>query len=285
MTDRVGVIYGPFDLPDRNNRGFRNNVVITRTAGGLVVFDPGGSAWAGEMVVRVCAQSYPGEPIVAVFNSHAHGDHWLGNEGVRRHYPGVPIHAHPRMLEKAAGNDGHAWLATINRVTDGAADGRNLTPPDQAVGDGDELTIGDVQFRILHTGSAHTDNDLMIEIVGEDVLFMGDVVRNGMLGIMEGDSDFAGNIEAIDQIVARGFRHYIPGHGRAGGAETALVYRDYLHGVRSTVARLYEEGAEDFEMKPQVEMAVDRFRDWVGFDLRLGAHVSRVYLEVEAAAF
>jgi len=285
LTARVGVIYGPLGLPDKTNHGFRNNVVVVRSNAGLIVFDPGGSAWAGEMVVRACRAKYPGVPIIALFDSHAHGDHWLGNEGVRRHFPDVPIYGHPRTQARASGNDGQTWLDTINRLTGGAADGKRLVAPDHTVDDGDELAFGDMRLRIIHTGPAHSDSDIMIEVIGEDLLFVGDVVRNGMLGVMEDDGNFAGNIAAIDTVAAHGFKHYVPGHGRAGGAEIAQAYREYLDKVRSTVATLYEEGMPDFEMKPQVEASVAKYRDWVGFDMRLGNHVSRAYLEVEAAMF
>ena len=52
VTDKIYVIYGPFDLPDNKNRGFRNTAVIVLASRGVVVFDPGGSAYAGEMVVK-----------------------------------------------------------------------------------------------------------------------------------------------------------------------------------------------------------------------------------------
>ncbi|MEK7795894.1 MAG: MBL fold metallo-hydrolase, partial [Pseudomonadota bacterium] len=86
VTDKIYALYGPFDLPDNKNRGFRNTAVIVQTSRGVVVFDPGGSAYAGEMVVRKI-RTLSKDPIVAIFNSHAHGDHWLGNEGMKRTYP------------------------------------------------------------------------------------------------------------------------------------------------------------------------------------------------------
>ena len=52
VTDKIYVIYGPFDIPNNKNRGFRNNPVIVLTSQGVVVLDPGGSAHAGEMVVE-----------------------------------------------------------------------------------------------------------------------------------------------------------------------------------------------------------------------------------------
>ena len=82
ITNKIYAIYGPFDLPNPENRGFRNTAVIVLTSEGVVLLDPGGSAWAGERIVEK-VKTLTDDPVVAIFNSHAHGDHWLGNEGVR----------------------------------------------------------------------------------------------------------------------------------------------------------------------------------------------------------
>lgn len=151
--------------------------------------------------------------------------------------------------------------------------------------DGDVIEIGDTQFRVHHTGPAHTDNDIMIEIVDQKALFTDDVVRNAMLGIMEFDASFVGNIAAVDAIIKKKFKYYIPVHGRVGGIEIALDYRTYLDTLLSTVRTLYAEQLADYEMKPAVIDAVSAYSNWAGFDLRLGPHVSRAYLEIEAEEF
>jgi len=38
-------------------------------------------------------------------------------------------------------------------------------------------------------------------------------------------------------------------------------------------------------MKPKVIAKASGFKNWNGFDLRVGPHISRAYLEVEAEAF
>jgi hypothetical protein len=35
-------------------------------------------------------------------------------------------------------------------------------------------------------------------------------------------------------------------------------------------------------MKPEVVKALEDYQTWPGFDLRVGPHISRVYLEIEA---
>lgn len=284
ITEGVYVIYGPLDLPNEYNRGFRNNPVIVLTGAGTVIFDPGGSAWAGERVAEV-AGALSSDPIVAVFDSHAHGDHWLGNEGVKRLYPNAVIYGHPRMRERVAGADGPYWLEQIERLTQQRAGGARVVGADRTVADGDRITIGDIEFRIHHPGPAHTDNDLMIEVVERKTLFAGDVVRNGLLGLMESDSSFAGNVAAIDAILAMDIEHLIPGHGPAGGPQIAVPYRTYLARLLGKVRALYADGLADYEMKPEIRRALSEFSDWAGFDMRLGAHVSRAFLEVEQDEF
>ena len=169
--------------------------------------------------------------------------------------------------------------------TDGTAGGKRVVGPNRTVEDGDVVEIGDTRFRIYHTGPAHTDNDIMIEVVGENALFTGDVVRNGYLGLMEEDASFKGNVAAIVLILKRKFRYYIPAHGRAGGVEVPENYRVYLGTLRDTVKSLYAQGLADFEMKPKVIDAVLAYEDWAGFEMRVGSHVSRAYLEIEAEEF
>jgi len=284
ITDKIYVIYGPFDLPNRNNHGFRNNPVIVLTSAGVVVLDPGGSAWAGEMVTKRI-RSITRDPVVAVFNSHAHGDHWLGNEGIKKYYPGVIIYGHPTMKDRVTGADGDFWLKQIEKLTDGTAGGKQVVAPDRVVNDGDVIEVGDTRFRIYHTGPAHTDSDIMVEIVDQSALFTGDVVRNGLLGIMEADASFAGNIAAIDMILDKNFKYYIPGHGPAGSSEVARNYRAYLDTLLSLVRKLYARQKADYEMKPIVNDVLSAYSEWAGFEIRLGPHVSRAYLEVEMEEF
>lgn len=284
VTSKIQVIFGPLDLPDSKNRGFRNNVIIVSTSEGFVLMDPGGSAWAGEMIARKI-KSTSATPVVAIFNSHVHGDHWLGNEGVKQHFPDAVIYGHPKMKARLEQDDGLFWLETINRVTDGMADGKQVVAPDRTVNDGDLISVGDTDFRIIHTGKAHTNNDILIEIVGEDALFTGDVVRDGFLGLMEDDSSFKGNIDIIDKIVAMNYKYYIPGHGNVGGVDIPLSYSAYLKSLRNLVKELFDGGMESYEMKPVIIEALVDYSNWRGFELRLGAHISRVYLEIEEEEF
>jgi len=284
VTDKIQVISGPLELPNNKNRGFRNNVVIVTTSKGIVLMDPGGSAWSGDRVVAKI-RSMTDAPVLAVFNSHVHGDHWLGNEGIKRHFPDAVIYGHPNMKARLERDDGLFWLETINRITDNRANGKQVVPPDRTVNNGDVISVGDTEFRILHFGKAHTDSDIMVEIVGEDALFTGDVVRDRFIGLMEDDSSFKGNIETIEKIVAMNYKYFIPGHGNVGGVEIPKTYNGYLKSLRNIVKQMFDEGLESYEMKPRIVEALSDYSKWRGFDLRLGSQLSQVYLEIEEEEF
>ncbi len=78
----VYVIHGPTELPSPDNQGFMNNPAFIVTDAGVVVVDPGSSVQVGEMVLERIGQ-VTDKPVLAVFNSHIHGDHWLGNQAIR----------------------------------------------------------------------------------------------------------------------------------------------------------------------------------------------------------
>jgi len=286
ITDKIYVIYGPMDLPNDINQGFRNNPVIILTSAGAVVCDPGGSASAGQMIVRK-VKTLTNLPIVAVFDSHAHGDHWLGNEAIKAAYPKAAIYAHPLAKAKIDSGDGQRWLNVINKVTHKTARGSRVVSPDKTVDNGDAIKIGDTTFRIYHTGTAHTEGDILVEIVEQNIMYIGDIARNHFLGVMEDDSSFKGNIAAINFILTNkgDMKYYIPGHGKVGTQYMLKEYSTYLSLLYNKVKSLYATGMADYEMKPEVVKTLKPFQSWDGFDIRVGAHINQAYLEVEANNF
>ena len=282
LTDRVYVIYGPVAEPDKINQGFRNNVVVVTTDNGVVVMDPGTSVYVGNMVLEKI-RTITKDKVVAVFNSHEHGDHWLGNEAFKKANPNVKIYAHPKMIELARNGEGEHWLKLFNAATDNAVAGTKPVPPTIAVKDKQEIEIGGVKFRIHSTGPAHSHDDIMIEIPQEKLLFTGDIVRNGMLGINE--INFKGYLTAIERILQTQATIYIPGHGKAGDRKIVLAYQNLISTIRSIVAEHYENGMTDYQAKPYVVNALEEYRGWYRFKEHIGRLVSLAYLEVESEAF
>lgn len=244
--------------------------------------DPGTSVYVGDMILGKI-RTVTEQPVVAVFNSHIHGDHWLGNQAFKKAYPNVNIYAHANMKTQAEQGEGDRWIKLFNEVTGNAMTGTKLVAPNKTVKDGDVIKIGGLSFRIHHTGPAHTNGDIMVEIPEENTLFCGDIVRVGLVGLS--NASFKGNIKAIDRALKTKTKIFVPGHGKVNDKRVAKDYRRFMSTLRNTVAKHYESGLSDFEIKPKVIKALAGYKDWVMFKENIGRLVSLTYLEVEAEAF
>lgn len=283
VADGVFVIHGPTDEPNPQNQGFMNNPAFVVSDEGVVVVDPGGSVQTGEMVLaRITAIT--DKPVIAVFNTHVHGDHWLGNQAVRAQYPDVPIYAHERTGPRIVAGAGTEWVELMLRLTERATAGTEIVVPDHPLNDGDVVEVGGRTYRVLHEDKAHTNTDIMLHLVERDLVFLGDNAGHGRLLRHDGGS-FRGNIEALERALATGATVFVPGHGVSGGSEVAAIYRDYLGTVYAEAEAGVEEGLSDFEVRPRLLPKLEPWSTWSGFDTTLGGHISGAYLEAEAALF
>ena len=279
----VYVIHGPKELPSPENQGFMNNPAWIVTDQGVVVVDPGSSVQVGEMVLARIEKTTD-KPVLAVFNSHIHGDHWLGNQAIRARYPDVPIYGHERVGPKVIAGAGTQWVELMLSMTQNATAGTSVVKPDNPVKDGDELKIGGLTYRVMNNDKAHTDTDIMLHVPEKSLVFLGDNAGHERILRLEGGS-FPGNVAALENAIATGASVFVPGHGPSGGKEVAERYRDYLSTVYATAQHGVEEGLADFEIRPLLLPKLTPWKDWSGFDQELGRHINAAFLEAEAAAF
>lgn len=283
VAARSYVIHGPVGYPSPENQGFMNNPAFVLTKEGVVVVDPGSSVQTGEMVLRQI-RKVTKQPVVAVLNTHAHGDHWLGNHAMREAYPKVPIYGHPNMIKAVEKGAGEEWIGRMERTTKGATRGTVPMGPNHTIDNGDELKIGGMQFRFHHVGPAHSNSDVMIEVVEEQLVFLGDNVNNRRIVGMA-DGKFVGSVETIDAALKVPAKVWVPGHGKTADQAMVKEYRDYMDSLVTSVKTYYEEGLSDYEMKEKVVADLARFKKWTGFEDELGRHIGLAYLELEEQMF
>lgn len=285
VSDHIYVVHGPQLLPDKNTKAFMNNPGFVLTDKGVVVVDPGSSLQIGRELLNKI-KSITNMPVVAVFNTHVHGDHWLGNQAIHEAYPDVRIYAHERMIERVAAGEGENWINVFNEMTENAVSGTKAVSPNHGLKGGESLNFGNVKFNIHHTGKAHTDHDIMIEISNDMAIFLGDVVTNKRVPSSDvpHDAYYKGQIEAIQSILQLPLHVYIPGHGITGSRKlpkSSLAFLEILYG---SVQKYFEYGLSDFEMKDQVIADLKKYQDWNNFE-EIGRVISHVYLEIEQASF
>ena len=283
LTKHVYVIHGPAELPSPKNQGFMNNPVLVVTAAGVVVIDPGSSLYSGRMVLRQL-RSISNKPVTHVFNSHIHGDHWLGNQAILDAYPQVKIFAHPNMIEQAKAGGGDSWVKLMEKVTNGASAGTRPVYPTHALKDGQLIKTGGVSFRVYLGKHQHTMTDAMIEVVEDSVMVTGDNALYTRIGRMD-DGSFRGNIAVLDLAIKLNSKVYIPGHGPSGDVSVIKPYKIYLETVYNMASKLSEDGLADYEMKGKIAAKLKPYWDWEDFEKEFGRHISLAVLEYEQAGF
>ena len=283
VAENTWVIHGPLEMPNAANQGFMNNPGIVITDTGIVLVDPGSSLQSGEMVLRMIKQ-VSDKPVVAVFNTHVHGDHWLGNQAIRAAYPDAPIYGHTEMLAMVADGAGDTWVDLMDRLTEGATRGTEVVAPGHAVKHGDTVKVGNKTFRIHHYGQAHTLTDIMIEIEEDGVIFLGDNVTANRIPRLS-DGTFMGNINAIDKIMESNAKIWIPGHGPTGDKSIVSTYREYLQAVYAAAKEAFSNDMDSSDVKAISVKTTTKYKDWSGYDEELGPHGAQAYMEVEAAEF
>ena len=117
IADRVYVMHGPLGEPSKDNQGFMNNPAFIESQTGLILIDPGSTLQIGKKILEEIRRITP-KPVLAVFNTHIHGDHWLGNQAIRLAYPEVDIYAHADTITQANDIEGQNWLDLMLRLTE-----------------------------------------------------------------------------------------------------------------------------------------------------------------------
>lgn len=167
-----------------------------------VFVDPG-----GEIDKLMGAAEQFGVKIVAVWLTHGHLDH-AGAATAVSERTGCPIigpHKDDQWLLDDIENQGAKY---------GIKDGKNVVPT-RYLNDGDELTLGDTTFGVVHT-PGHTPGHVVIYNLEGQLAFVGDVLFRGSIG--RTDFPKGNHQQLIDSIIQKLWplgneMRFVPGHG------------------------------------------------------------------------
>lgn len=283
LNSQVYVMHGPLDGPSVANHGFINNPAFIEGKNGLILIDPGSSVFAGDNIINEI-KTITTKPIIAVINTHVHGDHWLGNHAVKNKYPNAKFYAHMNMIREAEYGEAKRWADFYNELTAGKSTKTIPIIPGYSITHEDVLTI-DGQVLVIHSPvpSSHSSSDIMIEHKNSKTLFMGDNSLVQRMGRFDGSSSMIDNIKILNYAKSLDITTVVPGHGQSGDIQTAIdSYLNYLLIIKQEVEKGYEEDLADYEIKPSADKLLSDYRDWHSYDDQLGKHVGKMLLEIEA---
>ena len=285
LGEHTYVVIAPDGFPNPKNQGLMSNVSFVVTQKGVVILDSGASVQIAEMAIRQI-RKVTDKPIVAVFNTHYHGDHWLGNHAFVELNKDIPIYAHPLTTSAIKTGQGEYWVHLMERSTDNATMGTIVTPPNKDINHGDELKFGDVTIRCHHYGKAHTPSDICFEIVEDKIVHVGDVAMDRRIAFME-DGSYLGTFKTMDALEKIKPNLWLPGHG-IPSKDVLKNNRELFDGIYQSCVKAVKEGKTMSAAKEMV-LADPRVKKWApqtkGFNENIGSYTSLAYVEAEQENF
>ena len=287
LSAHVWMIFSPDGFPTPENRGMMSNVIFVVTSVGVVVIDSGASLQIGQMAIRMI-RKVTDKPVIAVFNSHYHGDHWLGNHAfVKAYGKQLPIYALQSTIDKLKGTEGNLWRSLMERWTNQSTLGTEVVLPNHAVKHGQVIQMGDVTLRMHHYGTAHTPSDLCVEVVQDKLTAVGDIAMANRIANMD-EGSYPGTFKYYQALMAAtGEQLWVPGHGQ-GSKDLLKTYGEFMAGIWEPCLQAVKDGKSESEARSMVLKDVrvaSRAKTMQGFEGNIGKYISLAYLEAEKEAF
>ncbi len=251
-------------------KGESGNAGFVAGSDAALVVDAFASPEAAELLLREIRARTP-RPIRFAALTHFHRDHMGGSETFAKAGATVVAHENVRAWAHREFQEG---LTPEERARYAA-----LRLPDVTFRDRISIWLGDRRVEIVHL-PGHSGSDSVVAVPDARVVFTGDLFSNRCLpGLRFARTDAW--IRTLDGLI-RSYPDstFVPGHGAAGHALDVRRFRDYLNGLRTSVARALAEGKSGATLVETVRpQLAARYRAWAGFE-EVDANIADVEREL-----
>jgi uncharacterized sulfatase len=258
------------DFSFKNGGNIVNTGFIVTSAGVLVI-DSGVSRRYAEQQ-RAAIRKVTDKPVIAVYLTHHHPDHFLGNQV----YTDVKIYS---LVDTANAirQEGEGFSSNMYRLVGDWMRGTEVTLPTEAVKPGVQ-TIGEhkLQFMAL---DGHTGADLAIYDHTTGVLFAGDLVFNHRTATTP-HANIDKWLKTLDELKKIPFKVLVAGHGGITTDTTAIEQtKDYLTWLQDTLKQAAGYGMDMNEISHSEIPA--RFKSLSLVRVELSRSVTHLYPAIE----
>ena len=179
------------------------------------------------------------KPVRWIVNTHHHWDHTFGNAV----FEDADIWGHTRCAA-ALVECGEDMRARVKEFAPGFGDELDdvvITPPTHTFDDAATVSFGGRRLELRHLGRGHTDNDIVIRVPDDDVLFAGDLVEEGAPPAF-GDAFPLEWPETMERLLEMVAGPVVPGHGATVGHLHVETQSEEIASVAELARARYAEG-------------------------------------------
>ena len=208
------------------------NVGVSVGADGVFVIDDEVKAMTPKLKAAVATLSK--QPPRFLINTHWHGDHAGGNEGMAE--LGAIVVAHDNVRQRMGVDQVIDLQGKQQKIP--ASPGKAL--PILTFSEEVTFHLNGDEVHVFHIANAHTDGDAIIHFRKANVIHMGDTFLTGGYPLVDLSSggNIEGFIKAADRVLplCDEATKIIPGHGTLGDRKKLTEWRQMIVKIRDRVA-------------------------------------------------
>jgi glyoxylase-like metal-dependent hydrolase (beta-lactamase superfamily II) len=228
--------------PSFDNAGHNNNLSFIVTSEGVIVVNAGAS---GKLAAALHDEirAVTDQPVVLVINENGQGHAVLGN-GYWKDL-GVDILAHVDAVKEMRETSDN-MIQRMQVYSKTGADDARIVEPGITFEDEYDISLGGVDIKVLHLGSAHDPGDIQVWIPDWGLMIAGDIAfHERMLPVFAHTCTSCWIETWEERLEPLAPTYVIPGHGHPTNlAQLRRYTHDYLVDLRAKVGAHIEEGGD-----------------------------------------
>jgi len=278
INNRVYAMLGGIDVPNKQNGGYTNNVLVIIGNQGVILVDAGSHKSVAEHIYSAI-KTVTSKPVTHVLITHHHGDHHLGLAA----FPDAQVVA-SEYCARQIQDYGDSMVRGMSRMTGMQLLGTRPVVPQTKIPPRSRrsMSIDGINLELITTDTAHTDGDMMVFLPEDGVLASGDILVHGV-NPNTADGHLRKWLGVIDEIRKLPVKTVMPGHGALMQPQDVVEFQGLMTSFYKTIEALYKSGGSESDVRKNLDLA--RWQQLSRFDDMMGRNISKVWLEVEAENF
>jgi len=283
----VYYVIGLSGVPGSENEGHTSNAGFVITEKGVVVYDTLGTPILGYRLLSAI-KKLTDKPITVVIAGHYHADHVYGLQAFKEHskatiwaQQSAYIYINDPASKKRLSQRRESLFPWVNDKT-------YLVKPDKTFSKTKTLDMGDTKIELIHAGTAHSPDDIIMIVKKYAVVFSGDLIYAGRLPFLGGEDVNTKNwLKALNylQNIKPTPKFIIPGHGAPDfdPANSITFTKNYIVYLREKMGAAVEQLNGFAETYNNTNWT--KYKNVKTFTAANKGNAYRVFLEMESELF
>jgi len=278
INDRVYALLGGIDVPNKQNGGYINNVLVIVGDQGTILVDAGSHKGIAEHLNN-SIRKITSKPVTHILVTHHHGDHHLGAS----YFTDAQVIA-SEYCAKQIEENARGLVQNMARMTGKNLQSTSAVIPHKRIPQltRQAMVLQGVKLQLITPDTAHTEGDMMVYLPEDGVLASGDVLVHGV-NPNTADGNLKKWLGVLGEIRKLPARTIMPGHGALMQQKDVAEFQALMTGFYKTIEQLYKAGGDMSDVRGKLDLA--RWQDMSRFEDMMGRNISKVWLEVEADNF